>query len=93
MKSHVTRVFNPFVQGNRICAVRECEAPAEPRFLIEHKLGRSLALPHFASESPYAIALSVRLVLGTKRMWLIGALWRRTLSARVANPCHKRRAT
>ncbi len=55
-------IFNrraELTQGNRICAQRECEAPAEPRFSIKHKLGRSLALPFFASEGSYAIALGI----------------------------------
>ncbi len=48
-----------FIQGDRISVERECEAPAEPRFSIEHKLGRSLALPLLVSERPFAIALRV----------------------------------
>jgi hypothetical protein len=42
------------VNRDRICVQWECEAPAEPRFSIEMRLGRSLALPCFASEGPYA---------------------------------------
>jgi hypothetical protein len=63
-KSNAQGDWNPVYQGYRICVGRECEAPAELRFSIEHKLGRSLALPHFASNGPYAIALPRRWGVG-----------------------------
>jgi hypothetical protein len=45
-----------WMQGNRMCNALEGEAPAEPRFSQETRLGRSLAL----QKRPPAIAPALR---------------------------------